>query len=123
MRIKKRNAKENTRRVKKQADDEISTVKDRPLKSIFKAITWRVIASVTTFCLAFLFFSDDPKAAQKATGVAVAEAGIKMLLYYFHERAWANVKWGRMKVIIRRNGMIRRRFVRKIKLMTYKRTA
>lgn len=76
--------------------------RDRPIKSIFKAITWRLIASATTFGLAYLFFHKDPYAAQKATGIAFAEAFIKMLLYFFHERAWERLRWGRMMVIIRR---------------------
>jgi len=67
---------------KMEVDDKISVSQDRPIKSIIKSITWRIIASVTTFILAMIFFGDDPNAAQKATGVAVAESFIKMLLYY-----------------------------------------
>src|SRR6056297_714675 len=100
------------RKARKKAK-RISTVRDRPVKSIAKAITWRVIASATTFALAMLFFGDDPHAAQKATGVAVVESGIKMLLYFLHERAWTSVRWGRMRVIIRRNSMIRRKIVKR----------
>jgi len=92
-----------------EVDDKIKVTKDRPIKSIIKTITWRIIASVTTFILAMLFFGDDPQAAQKATGVAVAESLIKMLLYFFHERAWAQLRWGRMMVVMRRN---RRRSIR-----------
>jgi len=77
--------------------------RDRPIKSIFKAITWRIIASATTFALAYMFFYSDPFAAEKATGIALAEAAIKMVLYFFHERAWERLRWGRMMVIIRRN--------------------
>lgn len=109
------------KRKARQKEQRISTVRDRPLKSVFKAITWRVIASGTTFALAMLFFGDDPQAAQKATGVALAESAIKMLLYYLHERAWTTVRWGRMRVIIRRNSMIRRKIVKRIMLSTYKR--
>ncbi|MFP4664986.1 MAG: DUF2061 domain-containing protein [Bacteroidales bacterium] len=108
-------------RAKRKANEKekrISTVRDRPVKSIAKAITWRIIASATTFTLAMLFFGDDPYAAQKATGVAVAESGIKMFLYFLHERAWTSVRWGRMRVIIRRNSMIRRKIVKRIKLHT-----
>jgi uncharacterized membrane protein len=57
-------------------------------RHLAKTITWRVIASVTTFSLAILFFRDDPKAVEKATGVAIAETIIKMVLYYYHERVW-----------------------------------
>jgi len=63
-------------------------------RHIAKAITWRIIASVTTFILAYLFFKDDQNAISKASGVAIAEAAIKMVLYYFHERAWYKSNFG-----------------------------
>lgn len=63
-------------------------------RHIAKTITWRVIASATTFILAMLFFGDDPNAASKATGVAIAETVLKMLLYYYHERFWYKSNFG-----------------------------
>lgn len=63
-------------------------------RHIAKTITWRVIASFTTFVIAYLFFQDDPDATRKATGVALTEAVIKMGLYYFHERAWYKSNFG-----------------------------
>ncbi|MBT5506009.1 MAG: DUF2061 domain-containing protein [Cyclobacteriaceae bacterium] len=67
------------------------------LRHISKAITWRIIASTTTFLLALAFFGDDAQAIKKATGVAIAETILKMVLYYFHERVWFSVKFGRKK--------------------------
>ncbi|MEM0940715.1 MAG: DUF2061 domain-containing protein, partial [Bacteroidota bacterium] len=58
------------------------------IRHLFKTITWRVIASLTTFVLALLFFKDDPSAVEKATGVALIESILKMLFYYLHERVW-----------------------------------
>ena len=63
-------------------------------RHIVKTITWRIIASATTFLLAWLFFHDDAKAVEKATGIAIAESAIKMVFYYFHERAWYNSNFG-----------------------------
>lgn len=63
-------------------------------RHIVKTITWRIIASTTTFLLAWLFFQDDAKAVEKATGIAIAESVIKMVFYYFHERAWYNSNFG-----------------------------
>ena len=59
-----------------------------------KTITWRIIASLTTFLLALFFFKDDPNAKEKAIGVAIAEFLIKMILYYFHERLWYKSNFG-----------------------------
>lgn len=67
---------------------------ERAWRSVIKALSWRVIASVTTFILAMLFFGDDPNALEKATGIALLESIIKMALYFFHERLWINISWG-----------------------------
>lgn len=63
-------------------------------RHLAKAITWRIIASITTFCIAYFFFKEDPLAVQKATGVALTESVIKMGLYYFHERIWYKSSFG-----------------------------
>lgn len=78
---------------------------ESPTRSVLKAISWRVIASTTTFLLAILFFRNDPDAIEKATGVAIAESLIKMVLYFLHERAWINIKWGKSWM---KNKLIRR---------------
>lgn len=63
-------------------------------RHLAKTLTWRVIASFTTFVIAYLFFRDDPLATEKATGVALTEAVFKMGLYYFHERIWYKSNFG-----------------------------
>ena len=59
-----------------------------------KTLTWRCLATITTFTLALLFFNDDEKAIEKASGVAVAEFFLKMVLYYLHERIWYKSNFG-----------------------------
>ncbi|MFY0689995.1 MAG: DUF2061 domain-containing protein [Cyclobacteriaceae bacterium] len=68
------------------------------IRHILKAITWRLIASGTTFLLALFFFSDDPNATEKATGVALAESVLKILFYYLHERVWFKINLGTARV-------------------------
>lgn len=102
----------------KNATDKVNVTRDRPIKSVVKTITWRIIASATTFLLAFLFFHGDPNVAEKATGIAVAEMIVKMLLYFFHERAWERLRWGRMLVIIRKNTRKSRRSIQRMILKT-----
>ena len=41
-----------------------------------------------------MFFNDDEKAIEKASGVAVAEFFLKMVLYYLHERIWYKSNFG-----------------------------
>jgi len=62
-------------------------------RHVAKAITWRVLASATTFIIAWFFFREDPNAIEKATGIALAESVIKLLFYYFHERFWIKVNF------------------------------
>jgi uncharacterized membrane protein len=68
-------------------------------RSILKAVTWRLIASLTTFLLAYLVFSgskcDD--VLEKSTIVAALELVIKLIIYYLHERAWTFVPSGTFK--------------------------
>tara|TARA_B100000900_G_C20443581_1_gene660067 strand:- start:309 stop:536 length:228 start_codon:yes stop_codon:yes gene_type:complete len=52
-----------------------------------KAVTWRIIASVTTALIALSFGLPQKAVA----GVFVADLIIKFILYYGHERAWHNL--------------------------------
>ncbi|MEZ5694867.1 MAG: DUF2061 domain-containing protein [Sphingomonadaceae bacterium] len=59
-------------------------------RSLAKAVSWRVLGSLDTFGLGWLFTG-----SLKAAGaIAGTEVLTKMVLYYFHERAWASVGWG-----------------------------
>ena len=59
-------------------------------RSLAKAISWRVLGSIDTFLLSWLF-TGNPKAAG---AIATTEVLTKMILYYAHERAWARIGWG-----------------------------
>lgn len=63
-------------------------------RHLAKTVTWRIIASVTTFILTYLFFQGDPGATEKATGVMAIETVLKMAFYYGHERIWHKIKFG-----------------------------
>ena len=60
-------------------------------RSLLKAISWRIIASIVTTIIAFSF-----GLPAKAIGlVFFADLIIKFILYYFHERFWVNfIKYG-----------------------------
>ena len=62
---------------------------DSRVRHIAKSITWRVIASATTFALTLTFFGKAEIAM--ASWLAVAETSVKMVIYYFHERVWFKV--------------------------------
>lgn len=59
-------------------------------RSVVKALTWRVLGSVDTFLLSWLFTSN----VKAAGAIASAEVITKMFLYYGHERVWGAIRWG-----------------------------
>ena len=63
------------------------------LRSLVKAISWRVVGSADTFILSMIFTGNG----KYAISIASAEALTKIALYYGHERAWRRVKWGRLE--------------------------
>lgn len=73
-----------------------SIIKDSPSRSIVKAISWRLVASGTTFIESFTIFTQATQTAFKEILSAVSlitavDIIAKLILYYFHERLWANV--------------------------------
>ncbi len=68
--------------------------KDPRKVSVLKAITWRIIATGTTFLLAYFIFStsDCENVIEKSSIVAGLEMVIKIVLYYLHERIWLRAK-------------------------------
>jgi uncharacterized membrane protein len=71
-------------------------------RSAVKAVTWRVFGSIDTAILSFLipmlFKVSLAKSGQIALSIAAVETVTKIALFYFHERLWARVKWGRADV-------------------------
>lgn len=81
--------------------------KESPARSIAKAISWRIVASSTTFII-FYFTAGTKVALEIITAAVGIEAISKMLIYYIHERIWANVLWGK--------NWMRYKLIRRIKL-------
>lgn len=68
--------------------------KDSPQRSISKAISWRVLASLTTFII-FYFTAGKKIAIEVITAAVGVEVVSKMIIYYLHERLWTNIVWGK----------------------------
>ena len=60
-------------------------------RSIIKAITWRTLGTIDTIVIAFLL-TGEIKTALSIGGI---EVFTKMILYFFHERIWNMIKWGK----------------------------
>lgn len=63
---------------------------DSRKRHLAKTITWRIVGTVDTMLLAWVI-SGDPMVGLQ---VGLAEVVTKMILYYFHERAWYKVDFG-----------------------------
>lgn len=59
-------------------------------RSIMKSITFRIIATILTFLVVWIFTRD----IFVSSGITIVENLLKMAAYYFHERAWNKSCWG-----------------------------
>ncbi len=66
---------------------------EKPQRHIAKAITWRVVASLTTFFLGWIVTGN----IDFGLIIGASDAIIKIILYYFHERLWHRSKFGRVE--------------------------
>ena len=62
---------------------------DTQKRTIVKTITWRILASLTTFIIAWILTGDLLIGAS----IGSLEAIAKIFLYYFHERIWTNLSF------------------------------
>jgi uncharacterized membrane protein len=62
---------------------------DAKKRSLAKTISWRVVASLATAGIVYVFTGK----LVMSLGIGVVEAFIKMLLYYLHERIWQRIAW------------------------------
>ena len=62
-------------------------------RSVFKAISWRIVGTLDTMALGWIVTGDP------TIGLAIGtlELFTKMILYYFHERLWLQSKFGTKK--------------------------
>lgn len=61
-------------------------------RSLAKAISWRITGTIDTFVISY-FVTGHFKLAG---AIAATEVATKIALFYFHERAWARLKFGKV---------------------------
>ena len=69
---------------------ESSQRRDKPLRSLAKAVSWRITGSLDTIMISWLFTSS----VNTAVAIGLTEVATKTVLYYFHERVWNRVAIG-----------------------------
>ncbi|ANW95050.1 hypothetical protein AXE80_01505 [Wenyingzhuangia fucanilytica] len=68
-----------------------SVSSEKPIRSVVKAVSWRVIGSLDTLIISWVATQD----IKTATSIASIDLFTKMILYFFHERVWNAIKWGK----------------------------
>ena len=61
------------------------------LRSIIKGISWRVVGTIDTIVISFILTGK----VKMALSIGFVELFTKVILYFFHERIWLKIKFGR----------------------------
>ena len=61
---------------------------------LFKSISWRIVATTTTFIISGLILNAFNEIALY---IALTELFTKFVLYYFHEKLWLKIPLGRIR--------------------------
>ena len=64
---------------------------EKPLRSVAKALSWRVIGTLDTLIVSYFLTGKIALAAS----IASVDFLTKLVLYFFHERIWNKIKWGK----------------------------
>jgi len=59
-------------------------------RSLVKTISWRLIGTLATIVISYVITGT----LALAFSIGIIEMISKMILYFFHERAWSHIKWG-----------------------------
>lgn len=62
-------------------------------RSFVKSVTYRVFGTLSSFAVVYAITHKGTL----ATLVAFWETVVKVAIYYYHERIWDKIKWGRFK--------------------------
>ena len=79
-----------SKKIAKQSFEE-DVASEKPLRSIVKALSWRVVGTVDTLLVSYFLTGKIALAAS----IASVDFLTKLFLYFFHERVWNKIKWGK----------------------------
>jgi uncharacterized membrane protein len=78
----------------------VSDRADKPIKSIMKSISWRIVGTIDTMLISYFITGK----VTVAVSIGSIEVFTKTILYYFHERLWAHIHKIRLKLWSRSEG-------------------
>jgi uncharacterized membrane protein len=64
---------------------------ESPKRSIAKSVSWRIVGTVDTVLISWLVTGT----LTMAFSIGLVELVTKMALYFFHERIWNKIQWGK----------------------------
>ena len=73
------------------------SVRETRLRSLFKAVSYRIIGTLTTAGVALAVTGD----ATTAVAIGTVEPVAKIFIYYLHERAWQMAPRGTIRRLFR----------------------
>ncbi len=74
--------------VKNASKEEAS---ETTIRSVVKTLSWRTIGTIDTVLISWLITGQ----VALALSIGSIELVSKMVLYFFHERIWNKIKWGK----------------------------
>ena len=66
---------------------------EKPYRSVVKTISWRTVGTLDTIIISYFITGSLGMAAS----IGAIELVTKMILYYYHERAWNKTSFGMVK--------------------------
>lgn len=72
-------------------NNNISNISEKPVRSIFKSVSWRIVGTLDTITISWFITGK----VGTALTIGSIELITKMVLYFFHERIWNLIKWGK----------------------------
>lgn len=64
---------------------------EKTIRSIVKTISWRTTGTIDTIVISFLITGK----LDAAFAIGGIEVFTKIILYFFHERIWNKISWGK----------------------------
>ena len=65
---------------------------DRKSRSLVKSLTWRITGIILLGVIAYLITGN----MREMTIITILFHSIRFVLYYFHERLWERISWGKI---------------------------
>jgi uncharacterized membrane protein len=79
-----------SKKIAKQSFEE-DVASEKPVRSIAKALSWRIVGTLDTLVVSYFVTGKLVLAAS----IASVDFLTKLVLYFFHERIWNKIKWGK----------------------------